>query len=123
MESASKPIALASIVAYSVQSSAAMTKTILSPTEGLDLLSKLLSEHIRVHALSMWGTGSLVLLSGFVDSLTDLNGIVISAASPPSEGSGYISVRTFGRTCEFSYCDKRELPSEAQEHVSKILEH
>jgi hypothetical protein len=97
-----------------------MSKTILSFNEGLDLLRKLLAERIPLHALSMWETGSHVVLSGFVDSITSRTGIVISAARPPSHGPGFISVMLSGRNCEFSYCDKRELPPETIEFTPEL---
>jgi hypothetical protein len=96
------------------------TKNVISFQEGADILSKLLEEKIPVHALSMWGTGSLVVLSGFVDSITDERGVVVAASSPPAEGPGFIAVRFAGRQCEFSYCDARELPAEAAEYTGKL---
>jgi hypothetical protein len=97
-----------------------MTRNVISFQEGADILSKLLEEKIPVHALSMWGTGSVVVLSGFVDSITDERGVVVAASRPLAEGTGFISARFAGRQCEFSYCDRRELPPEAAEYAAKL---
>jgi len=97
-----------------------MNKNIISSTEGLDLLSKLLVERTPVYALSMWGTGSRALLSGFIDGISEQDGVVISVTRPPSQGPGFLSVHMSGRKPEFSYCDRRELSPEMQELVPKV---
>jgi len=97
-----------------------MTKHIISSSDALSLLNKLLVERIPVYALSMWGTGSLAALSGFIDSISAQNAVVISVERPPSQGPGFVSLRVSGRDAEFSYCDWRELPPEMQAFVPKF---
>ena len=48
-------------------------------------------------------------LSGFADSMTAQNGLVISISGPPIDVTrGYFCVRSFDR-CDFSYGEKREI--------------
>jgi hypothetical protein len=54
-----------------------------------------------------------VRISGFIDSITRDNGLVISASGPPIEVErGYIRVRPFDEGCIFWYGEKRELPEQ-----------
>ena len=94
-----------------------MNKNVISSDDAASLLSKLLSERVPVHALLIFPSGTRVVFSGFVDSVTPQTGIVLSVARPPSDGPATISVPIFDRECEFGYADARELPEKGREEL------
>jgi hypothetical protein len=96
-----------------------MNEYIISVEEARDLLDKLFSERLPVLAFFASPTGTQIRLNGFVDSITRDNGLVIAAASPPSQGPGFIRVLIFDRDFEFSYGDVRVLPEEMREEFAE----
>ncbi|MGD0402486.1 MAG: hypothetical protein ABSB66_04755 [Candidatus Acidiferrales bacterium] len=87
-----------------------MNKNTIAAEDARLLFDKLISENVPVIAFFRSTTGMKVLMSGFVDSVTDKNGVVLTASKPVLKASGFMSVPTFGRDVEFSYCDAREMP-------------
>lgn len=82
----------------------------ISLSEASDLISKLISERIRLIAFFRSALTE-TRLPGFVDSVTAENGLVISVSGPPIDvARGYFRI-SFDR-CDFWYGDKRELPKE-----------
>ncbi len=93
-----------------------MAQISISDAEGL--MNKLFSERIAVHALLVSASGAQSRISGFLDSKTRENGLVISTSGPPLDAErGYIVVRPFDRECLVWYGEKRELPPDLQ-HLS-----
>jgi hypothetical protein len=89
----------------------------ISQPEAVDLLDKLLTEHVSVEAFffSRFGTG---MLPGFVDSVTRDNGLVISVSGPPIDVSrGYLHFSPFDGGCAFWYGEKRELPDDLKDRT------
>lgn len=85
----------------------------ISQPETVDLLSKLLTERIPVRAFLVSQTGTRSTLSGFVDSVTRDDGLIVSRTGPPIDVSqGYIAFFPFDCDCEFWYGEVRELPAE-----------
>ena len=94
----------------------ALAQISISDAEGL--LNKLLSERTAVHALLVSPSGARSRISGFLDSKTRENGLVVSTSGPPLDAErGYIVVRPFDRECSVWYGEKRELPPDLQ-HLS-----
>jgi len=87
-----------------------MSEYIVSVEEARDLLNKIFSERLPVLAFFSSPAGTQVRLNGFIDSITRDNGLVVAAASPPSQGPGFIRFLIFDRDLEFSYEDVRVLP-------------
>ncbi len=86
----------------------------ISQQEAADLLHKFITERIRVQAYFI-SQKTRVNLTGFVDSVTMDNGIVVSVSGPPIDVSrGYVSFHAFGGDCDFHYGEKRELPDDLQ---------
>jgi hypothetical protein len=80
-----------------------------------DLISKLLNERIPIHALLRTSSGAEARISGFVDSKTALNGLVVSTSGPPLVAEkGYLKARPFDNECVVWYGEKRELPKNQQ---------
>jgi hypothetical protein len=93
----------------------------LSEAEGI--VSKLLLERTPVHALFLSPSGAQTRISGFIDSKTHENGLVISTSGPPLDAErGYLVVRPFDQECEISYGEKREFPKVAQHLADKYGE-
>jgi hypothetical protein len=95
-----------------------MKRNIISADDAGSLLTKLLEERIRVHALFISASGSRATLDGFVGSIDEELGVTISER-PPSSGAGYFSVPIFNRPFESAYGDKRELPEASRESLAK----
>jgi hypothetical protein len=90
-----------------------MNKNIISPTEASLLLHKLFSERVSVVAFLISPASQLKLgLTGFIDSITELTGLVISPVRPASFKDGYLSIKLLGRDAEFVYSEVREIPEE-----------
>jgi len=86
----------------------------IQQSDAIGLLSKLLSERIPLQVFFASPSGTQVSMSGFVDSMTRDNGLVISASGPPVDvARGYVNFFPFGRNCDFWYGDKREVPAES----------
>lgn len=97
-----------------------MDKNTISSKEALELVSKLLAEKISVQASLFSPSGLRTRVKGFVDSLSELNGIVVSTESPvsPNEGA-WISVPVSNRDAVCSYADKREFPDADKERFAE----
>jgi hypothetical protein len=97
-----------------------MSKHVISSQEAMLLFSRLVSERISVTAQFSSAGGTRVILAGFVDSTSALNGVVISPTRPPSTKDGFMMVPFDGRTFEFSYCDRRELPAGFEKLAAQV---
>jgi hypothetical protein len=65
-----------------------------------DSISMLLNERIPLHALLKTSSGAEARISGFVDSKTAMNGLVISTSGPPLVAEkGYLKARPFDNEC------------------------
>jgi hypothetical protein len=95
-----------------------MSKHIISAEDAGILLLKLFDERILVRAVLLFPCGTRVTFSGFVDSITEEVGLVLSLTRPPSDGAATISIPFFDRECEFLYGDKRELPEDEREELA-----
>ena len=83
----------------------------ISESEAADLLSKLQVERIPLCAMLVSPSGAHARMPGFVDSITQDNGLVISVSGVPIDTSrGYLQFSPFRSGCEYSFGDKRELP-------------
>lgn len=91
----------------------------ISLPDAVDLLQKLFSERIPIFAFSISPTGTKVKLSGFLDSMTVENGLVVSVGTPAGQGPACIAVPTNQRICDFTYGEVREIPLEIRQHFSK----
>ena len=88
----------------------------ISQPETADLLNKLLTERIPVQAFFFSSFGTRISLPGFVDSVTRDNGVVISVSGAPIDISrGYLNFFPFGRSFDFWYGERRELPPDLQD--------
>jgi hypothetical protein len=85
-----------------------MGRNAVSSKEALDLLAKLLAEETPVCASLFASSGLRARLRGFVNSITELNGVVVSSEAPPSIGTNWLSVPLSGREAVCLYGDKRE---------------
>jgi len=83
----------------------------ISGDEANSLISKCMSEHLAVLLYVKSASQMQVIFPGYVDSVTVAAGLIISASSPPTNKTGYICVPIFNRPAEFSYGEKKELPS------------
>jgi hypothetical protein len=92
-----------------------MNPNMISLDDARSLLTKLLEERIPVIAFFVTSTGDKVALSGKVDSISQLSGLVVSVARPPTAATGYLAVPINNRACECSYGDVRLLPAEERE--------
>lgn len=91
----------------------------ISLEEGEDLLSKLLSERIRLSIVFQTPSGTRTILSGFLDSKTLANGLIFLASSPAIDVlRGFLKVPTSGGDCVFMYGEKREVPEEIRKNLS-----
>jgi hypothetical protein len=88
--------------------------------DALDLVQKLFSEKVLVQA-SLFGPSRLgVRVKGFIVSVTELNGIVVSTERPFAVNEGaWICVPLAGRNAVCSYGDKREYPEAEREQFSE----
>ena len=91
----------------------------ISLPDAVDLLQKLFSERVTVFAFSISPTGTKVKLSGFLDSMTVENGLVVFVGTPAGQGRAWIAVPTDKRTCDFTYGEVREIPLEMRQHFSE----
>ena len=96
----------------------------ISLPEVADLLEKLLSERIPLKVLFASTTsGARAYISGFIDSATRANGLVVSVSGPPMDTErGWIHVFPFDRECEFWYGERREFPEEVRLLLSETTE-
>jgi hypothetical protein len=94
-----------------------MSANPLSFQDAVDLLKKLLDERIPVHAHFMSGRGADARVAGFVDSLTQEVGIVISPKGPL--GDTYLAF-PIAEDCTFFFGDKRELPPERRDFLAAM---
>src|SRR6266478_4305199 len=88
-----------------------MNPNMISLEDARSLLMKLLDERIPVIAFFVTSTGDKVALSGKVDSVSQLGGLIVSVARPPTVVTGYLTVPIQNRACECSYGDVRLLPA------------
>jgi hypothetical protein len=99
-----------------------MSQTI-SFSDARDLLSKLLTERIPLRLLFISPTRARVFMPGFVDSISDSNGLGISTSGPPVDAKlAYFNFRPFDNPCTFLYEEKRELPEDVRASISTGLE-
>lgn len=92
----------------------------ISLDEAADLLRKLLSERVPVQATFSGRDGTFITLFGFVDSLTNEVGLVVSESGPPLDVSrGYLSF-AFNVGCTCWYGEKRELAEEIRSSFSTM---
>jgi hypothetical protein len=85
-----------------------MDKNIVSSDIANDLLSKLMSERIPVHALLTLPSGSQAKIFGFVTECSVEKGFTISEDRPQSPASGFILIPLEGIHTEVSFGDERE---------------
>jgi hypothetical protein len=95
-----------------------MSKNEISPAEAMDLVSTLFTERTLVCASLFAPSGFKMILKGRVDSVSRLNGLVVSIERPPSP-SGWISVPLHERDFVCSYGDKREFAGPGAEDFMK----
>jgi hypothetical protein len=97
-----------------------MDKNTISSKEALELVSKLVAEKISVQASLFSPSGLRTRFRGFVDSLSELNGIVVCTESPvsPNEGA-WISVPISNRDVVCAYADMREFPDGDKERFAE----
>ena len=85
----------------------------------MDLLLKLLPERIPLQAVLSGPVGTYASFFGFVDSVTNDEGVVISESGPPIDVSrGYLRF-TFNVGCTYWYGEIRELPDAIRASVSQ----
>jgi hypothetical protein len=90
----------------------------ISPQEARDLLGKLLTERSPIHFFFATSSKARISLRGFVDSISERNGLAISESGPPIDTKrGWCNVRPFDRPCEFQYGEIREMPREVLENM------
>jgi hypothetical protein len=92
-----------------------MDKNIVSSDIANDLLSKLMSERIPVHALLTLPSGSQAKIFGFVTECSVEKGFTISEDRPQSPASGFILIPLEGIHTEVSFGDEREAPPKDRE--------
>jgi hypothetical protein len=84
----------------------------ISLSAARDLLSKLLSERIPLRALFVSPSGVRSLMPGFVDSISQHNGLGISESGPPIDVTrAFFNLRPLIE-CTFWYGERRELAEE-----------
>ncbi len=94
----------------------------ISPSDAEALLGKLLTERIPLHAHFRSPSRVEARISGFVDSKTVANGLVISSSGPPIDvDRGYLRI-FFSDAWSCWYGEKRELPPEMQPLADKFGE-
>jgi hypothetical protein len=84
----------------------------ISFPEASDLLEKLFTERIRVHALLISPTGVRAQVKGLIDSGTLEVGLVVSSTRPSPDAAAIIVVPLGAEGCVFTYGELRELPEE-----------
>jgi hypothetical protein len=90
-------------------------------SDAKDLLSKLLAEKIPVRVFAASSCGILADLTGFVDSITNEEGVIVSASGPPVDVSrGYVRFRPFDTPCAVTYGEQRELPPEVRDTLTRV---
>jgi hypothetical protein len=95
-----------------------MAGNIITWNEALDLAGKLLNEETPVHASSFSPSGLRARVRGFIDSITDSNGLVVSSVRPPSDAVAWMAVplRRRDATCYFG--DKRDFAEVGREELA-----
>jgi hypothetical protein len=97
-----------------------MNTNALSSTEVSDLLNKLITDRVTVQASLFAASGLKIRLKGFVDSVTEPNGIVVSTERPVSRNQGaWISVPVSNRTLVCLFADKRDYPDGQREQFAE----
>lgn len=90
----------------------------ISLDEATDILRKLLTERVPVHASFSSPTDrTYVSLFGFVDSISDANGLVVSESGPPIDVSRGFLCFAFNIGCEYLYGEKRELAGQIKDAI------
>ena len=92
-----------------------MNSNMISSDDARSLLTKLLEERIPVVAFFVGTSGEKVGLSGKVDSVSQLSGLVVSVSRPPTTATGYLVIPVHEWDCDCSYGDVRLLPAEERE--------
>jgi hypothetical protein len=77
-----------------------MNRHSITPCDALALLDRLVKDQVPVRALYVSPSNAQFVISGFVQTLDDENGIVISAQQPPNRLSGYLSIPFVQPECE-----------------------
>jgi hypothetical protein len=70
-----------------------MNKNVISPDEALKLVRKLITEKISVQATLYTGSGLTIRLKGFVVSVSEPTGVVVSTEHPVSGNKGACLMR------------------------------
>jgi hypothetical protein len=87
----------------------------ISEQEASDLLSKLLQERRPLRILFVTGSGVRCNLPGFIESMSEKKGLVVSeSGAPVNNRSAWLNIRAFNRRCEFHYGEMREIPADFQ---------
>jgi hypothetical protein len=89
-----------------------MNKNIISAADADLLLHKIFSDKLLVLAFFISPSGTKLAFSGFIDSVTGKEGLVISPKPPASVNSGFFSIRLFDQSVEYIYSEASEIPKE-----------
>ena len=100
---------------------AAWPKCAISSKEALELLEKLRSQKVPVYAVFFSASGVRAHVRGFVDGISEDNGVVVSESSPRVRGTSFIAVPLSGRDFECSYGNKVDFPElEREEYAERF---